>query len=89
MQRESRYASLHDVLTGLPNRRCLLDDLGAALASAGPDSLRTLAMFDLDGFKAYNDTFGHLAGDQLLARVGHRLGESVAGAGSRLPARRR
>ncbi|MEA2145245.1 MAG: hypothetical protein QOG59_832, partial [Solirubrobacteraceae bacterium] len=81
MQRETRYASLHDVLTGLPNRRCLIDELGAALASAGPHSLRTLAMFDLDGFKAYNDTFGHLAGDQLLARMGHRLGEAVAAQG--------
>jgi two-component system cell cycle response regulator len=38
-------------------------------------------MFDLDGFETYNDTFGHLAGDQLLARVGHRLLEFVAAHG--------
>ncbi len=77
MQRRSSYESLHDVLTGLPNRRCLLDDLGALLASAGPHSQWTLAMFDLDGFKLYNDTFGHLAGDQLLTRLGRRLGAAV------------
>jgi two-component system, cell cycle response regulator len=73
MQRLASYQSLHDALTGLPNRRRLLDDLRAALATSTYDSPRTLAMFDLDGFKTYNDTFGHLAGDQLLARVGHRL----------------
>jgi two-component system cell cycle response regulator len=81
MQQRSSYQSLHDVLTGLPNRRSLLDDLSAALVPAAQDSPRTLAMFDLDGFKHYNDTFGHLAGDQLLARLGHRLDESVAAHG--------
>jgi len=78
MQRLASYQSLHDALTGLPNRRRLIDDLRLALATCTPNRPRTLAMFDLDGFKTYNDTFGHLAGDQLLARVGHRLLESVA-----------
>jgi two-component system cell cycle response regulator len=77
MQRLASYQSLHDALTGLPNRRRLIDDLRAALATSRDDWPRTLAMFDLDGFKAYNDTFGHLAGDQLLVRVGDRLAESV------------
>jgi two-component system, cell cycle response regulator len=78
LQQLATYQSLHDALTGLPNRRSLIDDLRAALATSRHDSPRTLAMFDLDGFKTYNDTFGHLAGDQLLARVGHRLLELVA-----------
>ena len=78
LQRLASYESLHDALTGLPNRRWLIDDLRAALATSRHHSPRALAMFDLDGFKTYNDTFGHLAGDQLLARVGHRLLELVA-----------
>ena len=78
VQRLASYESLHDALTGLPNRRSLIGDLRAALAISREDSRRTLAMFDLDGFKTYNDAFGHLAGDQLLAGVGHRLLQFVA-----------
>lgn len=78
IQRLASYESLHDALTGLPNRRSLIGDIRTALAGSSQDSPRTLAMFDLDGFKTYNDTFGHLAGDQLLARVGQRLLEFVA-----------
>ena len=78
MQRLASHQSLHDALTGLPNRRRLIVDLRAALAMARPDRPQTLVMFDLDGFKTYNDTFGHLAGDQLLARLAHRLLEFVA-----------
>ena len=77
MEQIASYESVHDALTGLPNRRRLIGDLRVALATSGHDWTRTLAMFDLDGFKTYNDTFGHLAGDQLLARVGHRLSEFV------------
>jgi two-component system, cell cycle response regulator len=78
IQLRSSYQSLHDVLTGLPNRRSLIDDLVAALVTSENDRPRTFAMFDLDGFKAYNDTFGHLAGDRLLARLGNQLREFVA-----------
>jgi two-component system, cell cycle response regulator len=71
------HESLHDALTGLPNRRWLINDLHDALATSTNDGPRTLATFDLDGFKAYNDTFGHLAGDQLLVRLGKRLPDFV------------
>jgi diguanylate cyclase (GGDEF)-like protein len=63
-----------DELTGLPNRRALMLDLERAISQpAGTGSLRLFALFDLDGFKLYNDTFGHPAGDALLERLGGRL----------------
>jgi len=75
----SRHEARTDVLTGLGNRRELLDDLGAALAHGSPS---VLALFDLNGFKQYNDSFGHPAGDVLLARLGEKLGRFVVGRGS-------
>lgn len=72
--RLSERDSRTDVLTGLLNRRALMSDLEAAIEQPSPrGSLRLLAMFDLDGFKLYNDTFGHPAGDALLTRLGARL----------------
>jgi two-component system cell cycle response regulator len=68
-----------DVLTGLGNRRQLLDDLTAAL-DAGTASV--LAHFDVNSFKSYNDSFGHLAGDTLLARLGENLARFVSGRGT-------
>jgi two-component system, cell cycle response regulator len=65
--------ALTDTLTGLGNRRRLLEDLGDLLASRAPTRSRLLLMLDLDGFKAYNDRFGHPAGDVLLARLGREL----------------
>jgi two-component system, cell cycle response regulator len=61
-----------DALTGLANRRQLLTDLDRRLAS-DPIPTTLLMLFDLDGFKGYNDTFGHPAGDALLARLGAKL----------------
>ncbi len=74
--------ALTDPLTGLPNRRSLIADLELA-TSTDPGSPRAalLAMFDLDGFKAYNDSFGHPAGDALLRRLGSSLAEFAAGRG--------
>jgi diguanylate cyclase (GGDEF)-like protein len=62
-----------DALTGLRNRRALLRDLEHALADPGPGEPLILALYDLDGFKAYNDAFGHPAGDALLVRLGANL----------------
>jgi diguanylate cyclase (GGDEF)-like protein/PAS domain S-box-containing protein len=70
---ELAYQALHDPLTGLGNRRSLLADLQVRLQAATPERPLLLQLFDLDGFKTYNDTFGHPAGDALLTRMAHRL----------------
>lgn len=59
--------ALHDGLTGLPNRAQFLERVGALLAAETPFAV---ALVDLDGFKAVNDTSGHEAGDQVLQEVG-------------------
>ena len=81
MQQRASYDSLHDALTHLPNRRQLIIDLSTALESATDVAPRTLTMFDLDGFKTYNDTYGHLAGDQLLTRAAQNLAGAVCATG--------
>ncbi len=70
-----------DPLTGLRNRRSLMDDLAEELALATADEPRAIVLFDLDGFKEYNDAYGHPAGDELLARLGLRLADAVVGHG--------
>jgi two-component system, cell cycle response regulator len=77
MLAQSREHALTDPLTGLPNRRRFLGDLKETIALADPDSPRLLVLFDLNGFKRYNDTYGHLAGDALLARLGASLTDAV------------
>jgi diguanylate cyclase (GGDEF)-like protein len=79
---ESRQLALTDDLTGLGNRRRLLGDLERAIGEGTDHSPSALAMFDLDGFKDYNDTHGHPAGDALLARLGARLGGTFAESGA-------
>jgi two-component system, cell cycle response regulator len=78
----SRHEARHDPLTGLPNRRALIHDLSTALSRANGAEPLILALFDLDGFKQYNDTFGHLAGDALLTRLGERLVTALDGVGT-------
>jgi diguanylate cyclase (GGDEF)-like protein len=77
----SRREALTDSLTGLPNRRKLLLDLESELERAREAEPRMLALFDLNGFKTYNDTFGHPAGDALLTRLGAKLAAAVARTG--------
>jgi diguanylate cyclase (GGDEF)-like protein/PAS domain S-box-containing protein len=68
------YQVLHDPVTGLANRAALMDRLSQALAALERKPGRLAVLFvDLDHFKAINDSFGHDAGDQVLAEVGHRL----------------
>src|SRR3954454_9748440 len=73
----SRDDALTDALTGLANRRRLSADLERVAAEASEDSPYALMMFDLDGFKQYNDWHGHPAGDALLRRLGTRLAAAV------------
>jgi diguanylate cyclase (GGDEF)-like protein len=76
MLEKTTRESLTDSLTGLANRRRLITDLDRAVASVRAEPC-ALVLFDLDGFKRYNDTFGHPAGDALLARVGGRLEDAM------------
>ena len=75
----SREEALTDPLTGLGNRRRFVADLERTLAASDPTAL---VVFDLDGFKAYNDSFGHAAGDTLLSRVAGRLAVATAAYGT-------
>lgn len=84
-ERENAYRARHDVLTGVLNRAGLADEIEKrrrAQAAGAPGF--SLFYLDLDGFKTVNDTFGHAAGDSLLAEVAGRLqaivrpGDSIA-----------
>jgi PAS domain S-box-containing protein/diguanylate cyclase (GGDEF)-like protein len=76
----NEHQALHDALTGLANRRKLYVDVEQALES-GAGRAFAIGIFDLDGFKAYNDVFGHPAGDTLLSRLGRRLADAVGDEG--------
>ncbi len=67
-----------DALTGLGNRRALIDDLEHRVGELATRHDRfVFGLYDLDGFKTYNDHFGHAAGDALLRRLGQALGNSM------------
>ena len=69
----SRRLALTDPLTGLSNRRQLMEDLELACDPNRARERWQLVLYDLNGFKRYNDTFGHPAGDALLQRLSGRL----------------
>lgn len=71
------YESLHDSLTGLPNRELFQDKAQDALDRSRRGERGALVLIDLDDFKEINDTLGHHAGDQLLQVVSHRLRRSL------------
>jgi two-component system, cell cycle response regulator len=78
----AREEASTDSLTGLANRRQLTADLALALERSDAASPIALALFDLNGFKNYNDTFGHPAGDALLVTLGKKLARAIGDAGA-------
>jgi two-component system, cell cycle response regulator len=74
----TRVEARTDALTGIGNRRKLMTDLEAQIDRGTP---ALLLLLDLDGFKSYNDTFGHPAGDALLARLSEKLAAAIDGRG--------
>jgi two-component system cell cycle response regulator len=77
----SRTDALTDQITGLGNRRALLEHLAECLDRCDERRQLVLVLLDLNGFKEYNDSFGHLAGDALLARLGRRLQAALPAGG--------
>lgn len=77
-QKESLHASLHDALTGLPNRVLFIDRLEHGMEQAKRHGWTLAVMFlDLDKFKAINDSYGHAVGDAVLLTVANRLRETT------------
>src|SRR5581483_702574 len=77
----ARHQAEVDELTGLGNRRRLITDLQQTCLTATPERPFVLIIYDLDGFKNYNDLFGHPAGDSLLTRLAGSLASSLEGLG--------
>jgi two-component system cell cycle response regulator len=82
-QDELNALATTDALTGLGNRRMLLADLHRQAQNVSSTHPFLLVLLDLNGFKNYNDTFGHPAGDALLARLAHALTCAIESFGGR------
>ncbi len=78
---EALTLAQHDSLTGLPNRRRLLQVFQDLTRDMDPEGCRAVMMLDLDGFKPINDVYGHAFGDNLLRSFAERLLETLKGEG--------
>ncbi|MFE7742908.1 diguanylate cyclase domain-containing protein [Nocardia sp. NPDC057455] len=81
MREELHRQARHDPLTGLPNRRHLIERIDAMIAEARNGDRAGLCFVDIDRFKHINDRYGHGTGDQILTAVAGRLQDSVRGSG--------
>jgi diguanylate cyclase (GGDEF)-like protein len=77
---EAMLLAFTDSLTDLANRRAFIECLEKAATSTGVPTLVTLAMIDLDHFKALNDTYGHAVGDAVLLEAARRIKNACTGA---------
>ena len=79
VEQQLTYDSLHDAMTGLPNRALFLDRLGQAIeyCKRRPEYTFAVLFVDIDQFKVINDSLGHLTGDQLLISAGKRMKECL------------
>jgi diguanylate cyclase (GGDEF)-like protein len=79
VEEQLTYDSLHDAMTGLPNRVLFLDRLGQAIEYCKRRTEYTFAVLfvDIDQFKVINDSLGHLSGDQFLIAVSNRMKECL------------
>jgi diguanylate cyclase (GGDEF)-like protein len=76
-----RYDAYHDRVTGLPNRRRIVDALAASISVRAPGEVVAVLVADVDGMREVNESMGYVAGDKLLVEVGRRLkGAAAAGA---------
>ena len=77
-EKQLRYQAEHDLLTNLPNRPVLLDQLEQSIQHSKDKKVRSAVLFmDLDNFKDVNDTLGHISGDFLLQLVAKRLQQCI------------
>lgn len=78
LQKELEHLALHDQLTGLANRKLILETVTAAVERAlSTGSPLSVVFLDLDGFKGINDQLGHSAGDSVLNQIGARIRSGV------------